>query len=312
MARVLPAEVREVSGEEGSLAEAIAGAKVPKPDLVDFNDWQQWRKRLGKRPRKDLGDARSTTAQEEVQLHKATMELIYGASWRSDLVDQQVARAAQAEQAGPDGDPEEPGAAAGGVQGGQAPAAPAGPAAVGAEGAGSPPSGAVTPKSLLATLEAGFDPTKETMEAFQERVVRTAKSLEDMGKPLSEFAVRRLVRRAQVVNALAPLSQEDAKTYLKKEFQVVLMAKGKMSETESNLLMDIYMEELRARGQHVTSDAEKMFSQEESSAEVSPEQQARRAAAATEADRRAAELTQLAFERGFAGPDAAATSSSAA
>eukprot|EP00969_Alexandrium_andersonii_P091773 4050837-Alexandrium_andersonii.AAC.1 len=49
--RILPADIREVSGDdEKSLLAGIADGVIPKPELLEFNEWAQWRKGPGKRP----------------------------------------------------------------------------------------------------------------------------------------------------------------------------------------------------------------------------------------------------------------------
>eukprot|EP00969_Alexandrium_andersonii_P300892 13302398-Alexandrium_andersonii.AAC.1 len=49
--RILSAGIREVSGDdERSLLAEIADGAIPKPELLEFNDWTQWRKGPGRRP----------------------------------------------------------------------------------------------------------------------------------------------------------------------------------------------------------------------------------------------------------------------
>ena len=99
--------VREVSGTEASLASCIEEGTVPKPAVMDWKDWQIWRKGEGMRPRVSLGDPAPhaavgpTTNRQEAALWKATMERLHGADWRALLEEQQVA-AGDAEELEPD------------------------------------------------------------------------------------------------------------------------------------------------------------------------------------------------------------------
>eukprot|EP00969_Alexandrium_andersonii_P186284 8229511-Alexandrium_andersonii.AAC.1 len=64
--RILPAGIREVSGDdEKALLAEIADGGIPKPELLEFNKWTQWRKGPGKRPVKALADPQTTTPGQE-------------------------------------------------------------------------------------------------------------------------------------------------------------------------------------------------------------------------------------------------------
>eukprot|EP00969_Alexandrium_andersonii_P054896 2419305-Alexandrium_andersonii.AAC.1 len=64
--RILPASIREVSGDdEKALLAEIADGRIPKPELLEFNEWTQWRKGPGKRPVKALADPQTTTPGQE-------------------------------------------------------------------------------------------------------------------------------------------------------------------------------------------------------------------------------------------------------
>ncbi len=63
-------KVREISGMDESLKEAIADGTIAAPELMGFNDWHVWRKT---RPSKKKGDERATTTKEETELWRATM-----------------------------------------------------------------------------------------------------------------------------------------------------------------------------------------------------------------------------------------------
>ena len=79
-------DTREVgSGLDVRLLEAIRNEDVPKPALMDFNDWQVWRRDLGKRPLRSR-DGVYTTSKFEVTLWRATMLELYGNTWQNDLL----------------------------------------------------------------------------------------------------------------------------------------------------------------------------------------------------------------------------------
>ena len=90
-----------MSGSEASLAECIADGSVPKPDLGDWNTWLVWRKGAGRRPKVSLGDRLSTSSRQESDLWKATMQRLYGADWRTQLEEAQLAAADAEDAAGP-------------------------------------------------------------------------------------------------------------------------------------------------------------------------------------------------------------------
>eukprot|EP00969_Alexandrium_andersonii_P152593 6747525-Alexandrium_andersonii.AAC.1 len=69
--RILPTGVREVSGDdEKTLLAEIADGVVPKPELLEFNEWSQRCKGPGKRPAKALGDPKATTPGQESELRR--------------------------------------------------------------------------------------------------------------------------------------------------------------------------------------------------------------------------------------------------
>ena len=57
----------EVSKTDLSLEEYIAGGLVEEPALMEFNDWQKWRRDTGTRPTKK-DDGRATTSAQEAAL----------------------------------------------------------------------------------------------------------------------------------------------------------------------------------------------------------------------------------------------------
>ena len=74
----------EVSKTDLSLEEYIAGGLVEEPALMEFNDWQKWRRDTGTRPTKK-DDGRATTPAQEAALWKSTMLRLYGDSWNIQL-----------------------------------------------------------------------------------------------------------------------------------------------------------------------------------------------------------------------------------
>ena len=70
---------QEVSKMELSLEQCIAQSLVEEPALMEFNDWQKWRRDSGTRPTVKE-DGRSTTSAQEAALWKSTMLRIYGGS----------------------------------------------------------------------------------------------------------------------------------------------------------------------------------------------------------------------------------------
>ena len=97
--RVLPTNVREVSGSDKTLAEAVTSQEVPRPDVMDFNTWQVWRKGVGRRPTIGKGDPQVTSSKNEADLWRATMERYHGKDWRVRLEEAQLAAAEAAEEA---------------------------------------------------------------------------------------------------------------------------------------------------------------------------------------------------------------------
>ena len=88
--RVLEEGLREVTGTNRSLAACIADGTIPKPKILDWQDWMQWRKGAGMRPKLKLGDPVSTTLRHESVLWRSTMRQAYGEDWRTLLEEQQA------------------------------------------------------------------------------------------------------------------------------------------------------------------------------------------------------------------------------
>ena len=69
---------QEVSGSAKTLKQAIKDSDVESPALMDWNQWQKWRKDKGKRPNRRV-DGSSTKNAAEVKLWIATMLSLHGA-----------------------------------------------------------------------------------------------------------------------------------------------------------------------------------------------------------------------------------------
>ena len=87
--------VTEVSLLAGkTLEQAIADGTVDRPELLEFNDFQVWRRTSGRRPTQRVDGVKRTTAQE-AELWRKTMESLYGLDWAQQLADKRVAKAAE-------------------------------------------------------------------------------------------------------------------------------------------------------------------------------------------------------------------------
>ena len=75
---------RQVSGSEKSLINAIREGDVPNPQLLDWNNWQVWRRDIGLRP-VVARDGFVTSTTTELALWKSVMNDIYGEDWSLQL-----------------------------------------------------------------------------------------------------------------------------------------------------------------------------------------------------------------------------------
>ena len=94
---VLPAGKREISQSDETFFQAVLNGTIPKPELQNYNSWQNWRKGAGRRAtagREDPQETR-TNARDEGFLWRAVMERYYGADWREELQRQEIAAAEQ-------------------------------------------------------------------------------------------------------------------------------------------------------------------------------------------------------------------------
>ena len=74
----------ELAGSDGSLISLIESGEVPKPALMAFNDWQKWRRDVGRRPKKRRNGT-GTGSNFEAKLWRSCMNNLHGGDWLTDL-----------------------------------------------------------------------------------------------------------------------------------------------------------------------------------------------------------------------------------
>ena len=67
-----------------SLRAAIDSGQILAPDLMEFNQWQQWRRVDGRRPQMAV-DGNGTTSAFESRLWRRTMRYVHGEGWEQAL-----------------------------------------------------------------------------------------------------------------------------------------------------------------------------------------------------------------------------------
>ena len=75
---------RQVTGVDVTFLEAVEQNIVPMPTLMDWNDWQRWRRTVGMRPTYADGGAMLDN-RAEVSIWRQAMEHLYGADWLEEL-----------------------------------------------------------------------------------------------------------------------------------------------------------------------------------------------------------------------------------
>ncbi len=75
---------RQVTGVDLTFLEAVEQSLVPTPTLMDWNDWQRWRRTVGMRPTY-ADDGAMLDNRAEVSLWRQAMEHLYGADWLEEL-----------------------------------------------------------------------------------------------------------------------------------------------------------------------------------------------------------------------------------
>ena len=271
--RVLAEGVQEVRGTDDGLLKLIADGSVEKPALSLYADWLAWRKASETRPSRTV-DTRTSTSQEEAALWRGTMAALYGDTWRTDLtVKLEEAAVAAQEAKGDDSEDDTPGRPRGlaaasasgppaaGAEAGQGLLAlPAPPLAGPSAGSSGGSSGQVTPTGLKRILEQEFDPSKETKDQWQSKLLRGVARLERLGHPVSEEELEKLIVKGKYAEEVAGLNLSAQVGRLKTLFGEVLLSEGTYEEREYNARLGALMEMLRARGTQPSGSVHKLFS----------------------------------------------------
>ena len=229
----------EVAGSEERLLVLIDRGEVPTPALMTFNDWQKWRRDVGRRPtvRKDgIG----TTPKVEAVLWRSTMNHVHGSDWLEELYGSEDDGEEEKEEdpkvggelvvlARPAGELLHPGSAAS-----RAPSPGAGVVTPPARGAGSgtrslpgTPSSwrsndPGTPGGLCRMITRSFDPEKESLQYFENRLRRQAMALETIGEPMPAASIGVLLIKARLI-CEAPSGREDRLKLFKREYAIGLL-----------------------------------------------------------------------------------------
>ena len=69
-----------VSGSDSTLLAAIQSGEVARPPLLKWNEWQQWRRDVGRRPTTAV-DGFTTTTTQESAFHKMVMLEVHVEDW---------------------------------------------------------------------------------------------------------------------------------------------------------------------------------------------------------------------------------------
>ena len=222
---------QQVSGSDKSLLVAIRDGDVDRPPLVEWNNWQIWRRDYGRRPT-SAADGYATSSTLETNIWRAVMAELYGEDWMMYLLRGETPPSAAA---GPPQQLSEPSLA---------PAASAGephtpsrrPAPVADPGSGELPTGAAapgtgiispvpswnsqnpgTPSTLNRRILADYKPEKEVLERYQSRVQKQAVALAAMDAPLEEGLVDLLMAKSAFIFRL----YEDAKDDPSKQLRIL-------------------------------------------------------------------------------------------
>ena len=253
-------EVREVAGSEESLLVLIDRGEVPTPALMTFNGWQKWRRDVGRRPtvRKDgIG----TTPKVEAGLWRSNMNHVHGSDWLEELYgsedDGEEEEMEEDPKVGgelvvlarPAGELLHPGSAAP-----RAPSPGSGVVTPPARGAGSgsrslpgTPSSwrsndPGTPGGLSRLITRSFDPEKESLQYFENRLRRQALALETIGEPMPAASIDMLLVKARLMSE-APSDREDRLKLLKREYAIGLL-EDDVANIEDTAIRSRALEEL--------------------------------------------------------------------
>lgn len=82
---------RHVSGSDLALLDAVRQQKVPRPEMMQWNAFQVWHSREGKRPTMAVDGCATTNAKESI-LWKTLMNQLYGPEWTLELASAEEAQ----------------------------------------------------------------------------------------------------------------------------------------------------------------------------------------------------------------------------
>ena len=75
-------QFEEVANYPGTFEDAVNEEGFPEPAVMQFNQWQSWRKEEGLRPTRSRGCSRTTSTLEEADLWRRAMRHFHGEDWR--------------------------------------------------------------------------------------------------------------------------------------------------------------------------------------------------------------------------------------
>ena len=248
---------RQVSGSEKTLIQAIRDGDVERPTLMDWNTFQVWRSRNGRRPIVAT-DGFTTTTTQESALWKSVMADLYGENWTMILAQ----GGEEPRETGTPPPPREPRLepAAG------AEVVTPGPALRESPGSGDLPPGAAesgpsspvpsfdsqrpgTPAGLTAKVLKPFVPQKESLLKYQERVKKQAAALESLGEPLTEGVLDVLLQRAEFQDEIFEQGRTDVRKQiraLRRLYAVELVAYDGSEDDATKMAQSIRMQALEA------------------------------------------------------------------
>ena len=77
--------LKQVTGSDKDLIDAIRDGDVERPELMAWNTWQKWRNKPGGSRPTTARDGGRTSNQLEVTIWRAVMRDLYGEQWERDL-----------------------------------------------------------------------------------------------------------------------------------------------------------------------------------------------------------------------------------
>jgi len=221
---------------------------------MSFPKWQQWRKAEGRRPIKRKDGVGLSTA-EEVALWRATMEELYG---------EDVAEAV--DESDDEEDEEESselrlGAAVPAAR----PVALVPVSAARSVGSGPPSSagtGPVEVEQLLKELFEMYDPVKENLSEYLDRVTRLVLPLKTFGHNVSAVDLERITMKAEMLNEAFDLVGSEPKALvrsLREKFARLALDEG-LGEQERSMQVGCIGELILGLGGKESTASDKLFS----------------------------------------------------